>query len=202
MGTEAEKEYAAFMEKVKRTVYLDNLSPLVNDTVIKTAFEQYGTVTNIHFIPNYIDPYYNGKCALVELEFEKQAKSILEVLSSYPFMMSGMPRPVRGRPSKPEMFDDRPPKPGRKIQVYWVDPKDPQFEVAQKLKNMVKKHVAERSFLQKKQLEEEEKLSKQQAEVLKAQYQKYEMIDSTLFDGTSKRLSKFYGVNITEDKGL
>lgn len=150
MGSEQEKkEYADFMEKVKRTVYLDNLSPQVTDAVIKTAFDQYGTAISIHFIQNHIEPNYIGKCALVELENAKQAKSILEVLSSYPFMMSGMPRPVRGRPAVPEMFDDRPPKPGRKIQVYWVDPKDPQFEVAQKLKNLVKQHVAEQTFLQK-----------------------------------------------------
>ncbi|XP_021733501.1 uncharacterized protein LOC110700291 [Chenopodium quinoa] len=199
MGSEDEQKYAAFMEKVKRTMYLDNISPQVTDAVIKTAFEQYGTVTNIHFIPNYIEPNYSGKCALVELENEKQAKSIIEVLSSYPFMMSGMPRPVRGRHAEPEMFDDCPPKPGRKIQVFWVDPKDPQFEVAQKLKNLTKKHVAEQSFLQKKQLEEEEKLSKQQAETLKGHYEKFEMMDSILCDGTSKRLSRFYGVNLNDD---
>ncbi|KAL2935711.1 putative RNA-binding protein RbpD [Bienertia sinuspersici] len=200
MGSEAEKEYAVFEQKVKRTVYLDNLSPQVTDAVIKTAFEQYGTVTNIHFIPNYIQPHYNGKFALVEMENEKQATAILNLLSSYPFMMSGMPRPVRGRPAKPEMFEDRPPKPGRKIQLYWLGPRDPEFEVAQQLKKLAKKHVAERSFLLKKQQEEEEKLSKQQAETLKGHYQKYEMMESTLTDGTSKRLSKYYGVNLIDYK--
>ncbi|KMT10098.1 hypothetical protein BVRB_5g118610 [Beta vulgaris subsp. vulgaris] len=202
MGSDTEKEYAAFEAKVKRTVYLDNVSPQVNDTVIKTAFEQYGTVTKIHFIQNYIEQSYNGKCVLVELENEKQAEGILEVLSSYPFMMSGMPRPVRARHAEPEMFDDRPSKPGKKIELVWLKPNDPDFEVAQKLKNLTKKHAAEQSFLQKKQLEEEEKLSKQQAEALKGHYQKFEMMDSTLGDGTSKRLAKYYGVNLTDDKGI
>ncbi|KNA10274.1 hypothetical protein SOVF_145910 [Spinacia oleracea] len=99
---ERKKEYASFMEKV-------------TDAVIKTAFEQYGTATKVHFIPDYIEQHYIGKCFLVELENAKQAKSILEVLSSYPFMMSGMPQPVRGRPAQPEMFDNRPPKPDQKI---------------------------------------------------------------------------------------
>lgn len=149
MGSDTEKEYAAFEAKVKRTVYLDNVSPQVNDTVIKTAFEQYGTVTKIHFIQNYIEQSYNGKCVLVELENEKQAEGILEVLSSYPFMMSGMPRPVRARHAEPEMFDDRPSKPGKKIELVWLKPNNPDFEVAQKLKNLTKKHAAEQSFLQK-----------------------------------------------------
>ncbi|KAL2935798.1 Peptidyl-prolyl cis-trans isomerase E [Bienertia sinuspersici] len=202
MGSKEEREYAVFLDKVKRILYLDNLSPQVNDAVIKTAFEQYGTVTKIQFIPNYTEPQYNGKFALVELENEKQAKEILKVLSSYPFMMSGMPRPVRGRPAEPEMFDERPPKPGREIHLYWLDPNDPDFEVGQKLKNLAKKQIAEQSFLLKKQIEEEEKLSRQQAEALKAHYQKFDMMDSLVADGSSKRLSRYYGVNLTDDKGL
>ncbi|CAO2818975.1 unnamed protein product [Amaranthus hypochondriacus] len=202
MGSEAEKKYADFQELVKRTVYLDNLSNQVTDAVIRTAFEQYGTVTGIHFIPNYIDPIYNGKCALVVMESAKQANNILKLLSSYPFMMSGMPRPVRGRPAEPEMFEDRPPKPGRKIQLFWMDPKDPDFEVAEKLKHLARKHIAEESFLQKKQRELEEDLSKQQAETLKGHYKKFELMDSVLNEGTSKRLAKHYGVNINDDKGI
>ncbi|XP_057516193.1 uncharacterized protein LOC130797576 isoform X4 [Amaranthus tricolor] len=155
MGSEAEKKYADFQELVKRTVYLDNLSNLVTDSVIRTAFEQYG-----------------------------------------------MPRPVRGRPAEPEMFEDRPPKPGRKIQLFWMDPKDPDFEVAEKLKHLARKHIAEESFLQKKQRELEEDLSKQQAETLKGHYKKFELMDSVLNEGTSKRLAKHYGVNINDDKGI
>ncbi|KAH9619502.1 hypothetical protein KSS87_015648 [Heliosperma pusillum] len=197
MGSDAD-EYAKFEEKVKRTVYLDNLSPVVSDSVIKAAFGQYGDVKNIHFIPNYTEPHCNSKCALVELESSKQAKAILDMLSAYPFMMAGMPRPVRGLPAEPQMFEDRPPKPGRIIQVRWLDPKDPDFEVAQELKKLAKKHVAEQSFLHKKRLEEEEKLSKQQDEALKSHYQKYDMIDS-VFDGTSQRLAKRYGVHMADD---
>lgn len=203
MGTEAEKEYAAFEEKVKRTVYLDNLSPHVaeSDSVIKSAFEQYGKVTNIHFIPNYTEPFYNARCALVEMENVKQASTIIDNLSSYPFMISGMPRPVKGRAAEPEMFDERPVKPGRRIQLYWLDPKDPGFEVAQQLKKLTKTHFEEKSFLLKKQQEEEEKLSKQQAEALKVHYQKYEMMDSTLADGSTKRLARHYEMSLTEGNG-
>ncbi|KAK9691584.1 hypothetical protein RND81_09G206000 [Saponaria officinalis] len=198
MGSEAEV-YAKFEEKVKRTIYLDNLSPLVSQTVITKAFEQYADVGTINFIPNYTEPSCNSKSALVELGNEKQANAILDMLSSYPFMMSGMPRPVRGLPAEPEMFDDRPPKPGRKIQLRWLDPNDPDFEVAQKLKSLAKRHLAEQSFLHKKRLEEEEQLSKKQDATLKGHYEKFDMMDSLFADGTSQRLAKRYGVHMLDD---
>lgn len=199
MESEAEKQYAAFEEKVKRTVYIDNLSPQVTELIIKTGLEQYGNVSNVRFIPNYSEPNYGAKCALVELENDHQASMIIEMVSTYLFMMCGMPRPVRARPAEPLMFDDRPPESGRTKQWYWLDPNDPGFAVAQKLKDLRRKHLAEVSFLLKKQLEEEEKLSKQQAETLRANYQKYEMVDSVLYDGTGKRLAKHYRMNLGDD---
>lgn len=198
MGTEAQKEYAAFEEKVKRTVYLDNLSPQVTEPVIKAAFEQYGNVISTHFIPNYTDCYH-CKCALVELENYKQASTIIDMLRTYPFMMSGMPRPVVARAAEPGMFDERPANPDRKIQLYWLDPKDPDFEVAQNLKNLTKKHFAERAYLLERQHVEEEKLSKKQVEALKIHHQKYDMMDSVLSDSGSKHLAREYGLNLTDD---
>lgn len=49
------------------------------------------------------------------------------------------------------------------------------------------------------QLEEEEKLAKQQAEVLKTNYKKYEMIDSVLADGAARRLARHYNFNVSDD---
>ncbi|GAB4855329.1 hypothetical protein Ancab_023950 [Ancistrocladus abbreviatus] len=199
MDSAVEMEYAAFKERVKRTVYIDNMSPQVTEAVIKTALDQFGNATNIQFIPNYTEPCNTARSALVELESEAQAKSVIETLTNYPFMMSGMPRPVRVRAAEAEMFDDRPVKPGRRIQLYWVDPNDPDYEVAQKLKHLAKKHSAEASWMLKHQLEEEENLSKQQAETLKATYQKYDMVDTILGDGTSNRLARHYKIRITDD---
>ncbi|KAL9275485.1 ASI1-immunoprecipitated protein 1-like protein [Drosera capensis] len=199
MDPEAMKKYDEFLARVKRTIYLDNLSPQVTETVIKTAVAQFGTATKVQFIPNYLELSNPACCALVELENEVQAKSVVEVLASFAFMMLGMPRPVRARPAEVEMFVDRPVRPGRKIHLYWVDPSNPDFEVAQKLKDLTKKHYAEASYLLKLQLEEEEKLSKQQAETLKTSHQKYEMIDTILGDGTAKRLADHYRVNLADD---
>ncbi|KAK9747613.1 hypothetical protein RND81_02G003200 [Saponaria officinalis] len=202
MGREGEgevtKEYAKFQEKVKHSIYLDNLSPSVTDAVIRSAFDQ-ANVKSIRFIPNYTHPDYNPRCALVEFSNEKEVKFVLDLICSCPFMMAGMPRPVRARPAEPEMFSDRPVKPGPRIQLRWLDRSDPDFVVGQKLKRLAKKHIAEQSLLLEKQSEMEEKLSKQQWETLKGHYRKYEMMDSLFLDGTSTRLGKCYGVNVPDE---
>ncbi|KAM7471083.1 hypothetical protein LguiA_009266 [Lonicera macranthoides] len=197
MEPSAEAEYAAFEEKVKRTVYVDNLSPQVTESVLKTALNQFGNVTNAEFIPNYMEPVSLPLAALVEMENSKQARQIISEMANFPFMMSGMPRPVRARAAEVEMFDERPRKPGRRIQICWLSPKDPDFEVAKKIKNLTRKHATESSFLLKQQVAEEEKLGNQQAETLKANYKKYELIDGVLGDGTAKRLARRYNVNLS-----
>ncbi|XP_072989545.1 ASI1-immunoprecipitated protein 1-like [Typha latifolia] len=197
---QAKKAYAEFEEKVKRTVLLDNLSPQVTTSVIKTALDQFGAVVSVEFIPNFTIPFNIPQTALVEMENPKQATSVINMMNDYPFMMSGMPRPVRARPAKAEMFADRPSPPDRKIQIRWVEPSDPDFEVAKELKQLVKRHHAETLALIKQQLEEEEKLAKQQQEMLSGNYRKYEMIENIMQDGTVARLARHYGVNFADEQ--
>ncbi|KAM3339534.1 hypothetical protein P3S68_029403 [Capsicum galapagoense] len=190
------KDYAAFEEKVKRTIFIDNLSPVATEAVIKAAIDQFGNVIQVKFIPNYLEPKNIGQSALVELENAAQAKTIISEISSSSFMICGMPRPVRARAAEPEMFDDRPIKPGRKIVCRWLDSNDPDFEVAKKIKLMVRKHAEETKFCLKHQLEEEENLAKQQTEILNAAHKKYELIDSVVGSRVANRLADIYRVNI------
>ncbi|KAF7824654.1 RNA-binding family protein isoform 1 [Senna tora] len=199
MGSSAEEEYASFEEKVKRTVYLDNLSPQVTESVLKTALDQFATVKSIKFIPNYLEPKIAAQCALVELDSVKKAKEVILMIVQYPFMISGMPRPVRARPAEVEMFDDRPRKPGRKLTCRWLEPNDPDFEVAQEIKQLTCKHAAEAALLLKHQLQEEEKLATQQSETLKGHYKKYKLIDSIMADGTAQRLARQYNLRVADD---
>ncbi|KAJ4723328.1 RNA-binding family protein isoform 1 [Melia azedarach] len=199
MGSSTEAEYAAFLEKVRRTVYLDNLSPKVTESVLKTALNQFGSVKNVQFIPNYLESKNIQRFALVEMDDSNQAKAVLSSMGEFPFMMSGMPRPVRARAAEVEMFDDRPIKPGRTIQCRWLEPDDPDFQVAQKLKRVVRKHAAEASFVLKQQVDQEEKLAKQQADALKQNYKKYELLDGILADGTANRLAWYYGMRNLDD---
>lgn len=144
MGTSTEdQEYAAFLEKVKRTIYVDNLSPEVTESVLKAACNQFGIVKSIQFIPNYFEPKNAPQAALVEMENPKQAREIVTEMANYPFMVLGMPRPVKGRLATLEMFEDRPRKPGRRIVCYWLDQEDPDFQVAQKIKLLVKQQAKE-----------------------------------------------------------
>ncbi|XP_074325446.1 ASI1-immunoprecipitated protein 1-like [Apium graveolens] len=196
MEQSAEAEYAAFEEKVKRTVYLDNLKPQVTDAVIRNALDQFGKVVNVHFVPNFTGLKNIPSAALVEMEDAKQASQIIAVISNSPFMICGMPRPVRATAAEIEMFHERPRKPGGKIPCRWLDEKDPDFEVAQKMKKIVLKHASEASFLHQKQLLEEEKIHKRQAETLKANYKKYEQLQRVLSDGTAQKLGSCYDMNM------
>lgn len=192
------EEYAAFREKVKRTIYVDNMSPMVTEIVVKASFNQFGNVTSVQFIPTYLEPKTMARAALVEMENSKQARDIIADMETHPLMILGMPRPVRARPAEMEMFDDRPRKPGRRIKCRWLEPKDPDFEVAQKIKRVVNRHAAEASFLLEQQLAEEAKLGNQQVETLKANYKKYRLIDGLNEDGAVKRLAEFYKMPVSD----
>ncbi|KAE9604950.1 hypothetical protein Lal_00036936 [Lupinus albus] len=198
MGSTSEK-YAAFKEKVGRTVYFDNMSPQVTESVLRTALEQFAIVKTVKFIPNYIGPSNLPQCALVELDSAKKAEEVILMIRQYPFMMSGMPRPVRARAAEEEMFDDRPTEPDRKIQCTWLDPSDPDFEVAKELKRLTCKHAAEIAFMHKLQLQEEEKLAQQQTETLKMHYRKFKMIEDITMDGTARRLAREYDMRIADE---
>ncbi|KAI4354436.1 hypothetical protein L6164_003297 [Bauhinia variegata] len=199
METSGEEEHAAFEERVRRTVYFENLSPVVTEPVLKSALEQFLTVKNVIFIPNYIGPSNCGQCALVELESPKRVREIVSMAKQHPFMISGMPRPVRARQAEPEMFEERPAKPGSKITCRWLEPGDPDFEVAKELKQLTRKHAAEAAFLAKLQQQEEEKLAKQQTDTLQGHYKKYKMIESIMADGTARRLARRYNFRVSDD---
>lgn len=54
-------------------------------------------------------------------------------------------------------------------------------------------------FVLQHQLEEEQKLAKQQDEFLKSNYKKYDMLDSVRADGTVRRVARHYDVIIRDD---
>ncbi|CAD6226120.1 unnamed protein product [Miscanthus lutarioriparius] len=118
---EATKVYKEFEEKVKRTVYLDNLSHLATDAVITMALNQFGNVKNVSFLTNYTVPFDIPQSALIEMETDKDAESVVNILHEFPFILSGMPRPVRAKHATAEMFNDHPRNlEGRKNSVGWA----------------------------------------------------------------------------------
>jgi len=193
--TQQQKDYADFQEKLKRTVCLDNLAPVVTLPILKTALGQFGVVVDAQILPNS-DPKNAAVSALVELQNERQAVNTVTEINVNAFMITGMPRPTRARRAVAEMFPDRPAPPGRRIQCYWIEPNDPDWGLALKLKELAKKHAAEASYLQKYQREEEDKLGEQQEKSLRSNYNKYDLIDKLYEDKTAERLARRYSLKV------
>lgn len=194
--SQSEKKYQEFQEKVKRTVCIASISPQVTPPIVTTAFSQFGTVKSVLFVQNGRP---SRQCALVEMENSKQAEVIIADMTVYPFMMCGMPRPVRVYPAKPDMYVDRPPKPAHQVQVKWMDPEDPDFRVAMKIKDLTEKHRLQASWLLKCQMEKEEKLHNHQEEMLKANHRKLEMVGKLRTDGTIDKLARGFNLRIVGD---
>jgi len=149
MATPEEVAYEKFLERVRRTVYIDELTPLATAPVISSAFNQFGTVKKVSFIPNYLGPKELPMGVLVEMENEEMTQAVISTVSQLPFMVAGMPRPVRACAAEPNMFVDKPKKPGRTVRFRWIKPNDPDFDKARRVKRLARKHSAENSFMLK-----------------------------------------------------
>ncbi|VAI51896.1 unnamed protein product [Triticum turgidum subsp. durum] len=144
---QAAKEYADFEARVKRTIYIDHLSPLVTAQVIKASLAQCANVVSTEFIQNYTIQYEIPAAALVEVDNVSQAQAAVDLMNNFPFMLGGMPRPVRAVFAKPDMFPDRPRKPGLKIEFSWVKQGDPGYDGMNKLKGLARRQEAENMAL-------------------------------------------------------
>ncbi|VAI63541.1 unnamed protein product [Triticum turgidum subsp. durum] len=196
---QAEKEYADFEARVKRTIYIDHLSPLVTAQVIKASLAQCANVVSTEFIQNYTIQYEIPAAALVEVDNESQAQAAVDLMNNFPFMLGGMPRPVRAVFAKPEMFPDRPRKPGLKIEFSWVKQGDPGYDGMSKLKGLARRQEAENMALIKNQLEEEKELAAQQQETLEASNSKYDMLEKLMTDGDITKLAQHYKVKLGDN---
>uniref|UniRef100_A0A0E0Q6B1 RRM domain-containing protein n=1 Tax=Oryza rufipogon TaxID=4529 RepID=A0A0E0Q6B1_ORYRU len=192
------KQYQEFEEKVKRTVYLDYFSHQATESVIRTALNQFGTVREINFVVNYTIPFSIPQSALVIMETEKDAVAVVNMLNEFPFMMSGMPRPVRATRATAEMFNDRPRRPGNKLEFRWVGPSDADYHIVKKLKLMSRRHELDNLALVKHELEEEHFLAKHQEEILNCNQRKLEVMDSIMLTGKFTHLQHIYSVKVDE----
>ncbi|KAJ1288777.1 hypothetical protein BS78_02G114000 [Paspalum vaginatum] len=195
---EGAKVYKEFEDKVKRTIYLDSLSVQATDAVIKTALNQFGNVRNVNFLTNYTVPFDIPQSALVEMETEQEAESVVNVLHEFPFMIAGMPRPVSAKRATVEMFSDRPWKPGRKLEFRWVRRTDPDYHDVRKFMLMCMRHEVENLALIKNQLQQEALLAKRQQDILNCQYSKLDSMDSIIQSGWVDHLTNIYNLSFDE----
>lgn len=196
---QASKDYADFEKKVKRTIYIDHLSPQVKESAIKAALAQCANVVHVEFIVNYTIPYKDiASAALVELDDDVQAKAAVELMNDFPFIIGGMPRPVKAIHAKAEMFRDRPPCPGLRKDFCWVKQGDKDYEAMQKLKNLAKRQESENMALIQKILKDEKELATRQQEVLDGNCKKYDMLETLVQKGDITNLAQQYGVNLND----
>ncbi|KAI5671686.1 hypothetical protein M9H77_12050 [Catharanthus roseus] len=136
--------------------------------VLKSALDQFGDVLSVEFIPNYIYPQGLSKAALVD-----------------------MTSAIRACRAEATIFANR-------ITFLWLSPEDPDFVVANKIRQLTRKHAAEAECLLKHQLAEQEKLGNKQAETLQSNHKNLELIDALLGNATAHRLAERYHINLKD----
>ncbi|KAG9444015.1 hypothetical protein H6P81_015355 [Aristolochia fimbriata] len=186
----SEQEYAKFLEKVSRTLYIDNLGFRVTKAMIRSGLDQFGKVVGVEILPE--DNLSTSLCVLVEMATEKDAESVIEAARELPLLIGGMPRPVRVLPAEPEMFEDRPVPPGQKIEFRWVYPGEPEFVSGGAYKEILDRHEREAEMLMQLQQEEELKLLRKQNQSLRDIVKTHDTLESAKRE--TKKLADAYGL--------
>lgn len=196
----AQSEYQKFEEKVKRCLMLEDVTPQATIPMIQTALGQFGTVVSIDLINDPLDPKHAAKRVIVEMRTYREAAHAVKEIQEHPFMIKGVPRPVRALSALPTMFPDRPQKPGGvKRTCEWVKPGDPDWEKYNDFKQLAKKHAQEIAYLMEVIRKEEEKLAQEQEEKVKENVKKLDEIYNCSRDRIIQRLSRYYGVKYEGD---
>ncbi|GBG80968.1 hypothetical protein CBR_g31525 [Chara braunii] len=94
-----------FEQKVRRTVFLDEIAPQVTVAIMQSALSQFGKVTSMKLVNHPLDPLVPQGCALIEFANEEQAMRVAATTRKNLLMVGGMPRPVRARMASKYMFD-------------------------------------------------------------------------------------------------
>ncbi|KAI5081459.1 hypothetical protein GOP47_0004642 [Adiantum capillus-veneris] len=197
----APSEYQKFEEKVKRCLMLEDVTPQATIPMVQTALGQFGTVVSIDIINDPLDPKHAAKRVIVEMKTPREASHAVKEIREHPFMIKGVPRPVRALHAVATMFPDRPQKPssGTKRTCEWVKPGDPEWEKYNEFKQLAKKHAQELTYLMEVIRKEEEKLAQEQEEKVRENVKKLDEIHLCVKDRVVHRLSRYYGMKFEGD---
>eukprot|EP00250_Pteridium_aquilinum_P027597 c3528_g1_i1 orf=628-1275(+) len=197
----AASEFQKFEDKVKRCLMLEDVTPQVNIPMVQTALGQFGTVISVDILNDPLDSKHAAKRVIVEMKTPREAAHAVKEIHEHPFMIKGVPRPVRALAAVSTMFPDRPQKPnsGAKRTCEWVKPGDPDWDKYNEFKQLAKRHAQETAFLMETMRKEEEKLAQEQEEKVKENIKKLDEIHALIRDKTIQRLSRHYGVKFDGD---
>ena len=74
-SSEGERQ-SAFLARVQRTIFVDELPPSVTDEVLKSAFQQFGVVLSVHICKEILEPSKSAGCAFVEVASSELAHKV------------------------------------------------------------------------------------------------------------------------------
>ncbi|KAJ7538936.1 hypothetical protein O6H91_11G089800 [Diphasiastrum complanatum] len=192
-NSEKEKAIKDFKNKVKCSVFLYDLAPTVSKAVVLTALGQFGNVVDVEIIKNYLDPKQAPVRALVEMETPAQARSVLNQMKDFLFMMGGMPRPVKAIPATEALLSDCPlPKKRLKLEPRILKKTDPGGALAFEWRDLAQRHLAEVELLTKCQKEAEEKLATEQEEQLSVYYKALKRVYDAYDSGAVQKMRDSY----------
>ena len=112
---------------------LDDVTPQATVPMIRTALGQFGNVTSVDIITDPLDSKLSARKVLVEMASAREASHAVKEIQEHPFMLKGVPRPVRAVPASSTMFPDRPRKiatsSNGSIKLFkWVKKGDPDWD--------------------------------------------------------------------------
>eukprot|EP00270_Netrium_digitus_P020541 TRINITY_DN8502_c0_g1_i1.p1 TRINITY_DN8502_c0_g1~~TRINITY_DN8502_c0_g1_i1.p1 ORF type:complete len:206 (+),score=84.76 TRINITY_DN8502_c0_g1_i1:92-709(+) len=186
------EEERQYLEKVSRTVFIDNISPGAKDSVVQAGVEQFGNVRSLTRMD--VAEAVGAGHMLVDMMSAEEAQQFVIQLEERLFMLGGLPRPARASMAVEEMMERKNPtrQPLRliavgKTEMDEVGSSSSKARIAKLWYRLLIRQHEEKKLLHKVQQEEMERLAKQQEELMKRHVQRLEMLES-VGDTASKLL--------------
>lgn len=171
-GASGAKSVAEFQEQLSRTILIDNLYPDVSEDVLLTAVNQFCIVENVTLFRHERDHKRKMSVALLQLNTQEKAETVVTEFREMLFMLGSLPRPVRATLASEVHFPDRP-VPQRHIRAKLVKPRFKGWKDAKCLHTLACRKLAETAVLEKEHQKEEEKLAAEQLIEFQAEQQKW-----------------------------
>eukprot|EP00271_Cylindrocystis_brebissonii_P007634 TRINITY_DN211_c1_g2_i1.p1 TRINITY_DN211_c1_g2~~TRINITY_DN211_c1_g2_i1.p1 ORF type:complete len:201 (-),score=26.15 TRINITY_DN211_c1_g2_i1:475-1077(-) len=192
-GVHRTQEYGYHLS---RTVFIDNLSPLVTLDVLQEAVGQFGHIITKEFLNHDLPPYPKANCALLEMASEEHANNVVKEFDEKLFMLGGLPRPITATIARPEhcpWLGD-----GEKVVVKVVDERSSDGKCAFAWRALAMRHLKEMEVLREKQKADLKEFGEAQTKDIKSQINKIDMLKKLGADEAHVNCRRMYGIDEAE----
>lgn len=180
-----------FEVQLRKTVFIDNLSPAVSIDVLKSALSQFGGIVSASLLFHELDVKKRTTASLAEMETREQAENVVGEFEEKLFMLGGLPRPVRASFASREQFPERPIK-KRRIKPKLVEHDSKEGRLALKRQKLAQRHSAEFDALEKIHQEERVALGTSQLEEFEVESEKLILIKKFEHHPAHRRIREKY----------